>query len=330
MVQTGLVVPDDLYDLPLDVSIDIAQEAERAGFDVLWKGEASGSNAFMLLSSVATVTEEVALGTGIANVYSRSPALLGMSAATLDHLSGGRARLGIGVSTPAIVQNWHACTFDQPLRRARESIEIIRSIVEGGTVEYQGEIFEIGPYSVGLSAIDGDVPIYNAAMSETNRRLTAEFTEGWMPVLTPLSSLRDLASEVRELARQAGREPPTVAPWIPIAVADDHDQAEQLMRGHLAQEMGMGYNRLARKFGYGAAADEAHDRWRAGDRDGAAAAISDRMLSELAVYGSPSECREQLASYVDAGADLLVLWPSFTANRDDIDAVVETFGTFSA
>lgn len=327
MVRTGIVLPDETSGLDTVASVNIARAAESAGIDSLWKGEISGSNALMMLSAVATATEDIGLGTGVVNVYSRAPTLLGTSAATLDRLSDGRAMLGMGVSSPVMVEKWHCGEFERPLRRMRESIEIVRSVVEGGTVDYDGEVFDVGPYSTQVDAVDGEVPIFNAAMSETNRKLTGEFADGWMPVLTPLSSLDDLAADVTTAAEDAGRAPPTVAPWVPVAVAEDPDRAERLARDHLAQEMAMGYNKLAAKFGYGEAADEAFEQWRDGNRDAAAAAISEEMLEDLAVYGTREACHERLAAYADAGADLLIAWPSFTATREEIDALVETMGS---
>ncbi|MFB6170759.1 MAG: LLM class flavin-dependent oxidoreductase [Haloarculaceae archaeon] len=326
MVRTGIVLPDETAGLDTEATVDVARAAEAAGVDSLWKGEISGSNALMLLSAVATATEEIGLGTGVVNVYSRAPTLLGTSAATLDRLSDGRAMLGVGVSSPVMVEQWHCGSFERPLRRMRESIEIVRQVVAGGTVDYDGEVFDVGPYTSQVAAVDGEIPIFNAAMGETNRRLTGEFADGWMPVLTPLSALESLAEDVAEAARAADREPPTAAPWVPVAVADDPARAEELARDHLAQEMAMGYNRLAAKFGYGEAADEAFEAWRAGDREAAAAAITGEMLDDLAVYGTREAVRERLGAYADAGADLLVAWPSFTATREEIDAVVETMG----
>lgn len=326
MVRTGMVLPDETSGLTTEESIEIAQRAEDVGMDSLWKGEISGSNAMMMLSAVATATDEITLGTGVVNVYSRAPTLLGTSTATLDRLSNGRFVLGVGVSSPVMVEEWHCGSFDRPLRRMRESIEIIRSVVAGGTVDYDGEVFDVGPYNTQISAVDGEVTIYNAAMGETNRQLTGEFADGWMPVLTPLSEFDALADHVVDVAADAGRDQPTVAPWVPVAVSDDPDRAEELARDHLAQEMAMGYNRLAAQFGYGDPADEAFEKWRDGDREAAAAAISEAMLEDLAIYGTSEECREGIREFEDAGADLVIAWPTFAADRDELEDVVETVG----
>jgi alkanesulfonate monooxygenase SsuD/methylene tetrahydromethanopterin reductase-like flavin-dependent oxidoreductase (luciferase family) len=121
MAQLGLVVPDELAGFSIDEMVTIAQRAEQRGYHSIWKGETSGTNSFMVLGAIARETEDIRLGTGIANVFSRSPTLLGMSGATLNALSDGRAILGLGVSSPPIVEEWHGQAYERPLRRAREA-----------------------------------------------------------------------------------------------------------------------------------------------------------------------------------------------------------------
>ncbi|MFQ3318545.1 MAG: putative F420-dependent oxidoreductase [Natronomonas sp.] len=325
MAQLGLVVPDELAGFSIDEMVTIAQRAEQRGYHSIWKGETSGTNSFMVLGAIARETEDIRLGTGIANVFSRSPTLLGMSGATLNALSDGRAILGLGVSSPPIVEEWHGQAYERPLRRAREAIEIIRQVLDGDTVEYDGEMFDVGPYSVGFETPSGEVPIFNAAMGERNRQLTGEFADGWMPVFTPLSELGGFATEITSAAADAGRPEPTIAPWVPAAVAEDPSVAKRRVKELLAQEMAMGYNRILATHGYGDSADEAHNRWHDGDREGATDAITDEVVEEFAVYGTPETCREQLAPYYEAGADLPILWPPFTASRGAVEELIDGF-----
>jgi len=147
-------------------------------------------------------------------------------------------------------------------------------------------------------------------------------------VFVPRTHLADQRESVIEAAREAGRDPDavTVVPWAPTAVAADPERAEQLAREHLAQEMAMGYNRVVRKYGHGASADEAHERWRDGDRDAAADAISASMLDEFTIFGTPSDCRREIGNYEAAGADELVLWPPVTATSEDLEYLLEALG----
>jgi F420-dependent oxidoreductase-like protein len=326
MVDVALVVPDELFGFGLDETISIAKRAENAGFHSVWKGEASASSSFTTLGAIARETDEIRLATGIANVYSRSPALLAMEAATLDSLSEGRAILGLGTSSAPLVEGWHGMAFDRPLRRTRETIEVVRQTVETCAVEYDGEVFDLGPYRAHFDTPRDDIPIFNAAMGETNRRLTGEYADGWFPMYVPLRSLSDVAATVTGAAKRTGRDPDdvAVAPRVPVVAADDSADAEQLARECLALELGSGYSEVVERFGYGASAEEIRSLWTSGDRDGAAGAITDEMLAEFAVFGTESECREQLERYHDAGAELLVTSPPITGSRQEIETTVDT------
>jgi len=326
MVKHGLMLPDELYGLTVDDTIHFARRAEEAGFDSVWKGEASWGNGPMTLAAVARETERITVGTGIANVYSRTPALLAMSGATLDSLSNGRTVLGLGVSAPPVVEDFHGLPFERPLRRMRETIEILNQAFESDTVEYEGDVFDIGPYSVGFDVERDGIPIYNAAMGEANCRLTGEFADGWLPAFIPHSELETAQAAIAEGARKADRDPDeiTVAPMVGAAVHDDPEVAADHARRFLAQEMAMGYNRLAERFGFGEAGNTAHDLFRAGDREGAAAAITDEMLEELAIYGTPAQFRADIQRYADAGCDTVVLFPPYSAPKSMLENIIES------
>lgn len=324
MESFAMVLPDDLTGFTIDETVRFARRADEAGVHSLWKGEASGSNGFMYLAAIARATDDVELATGVANVYSRSPTVLAMSAATLDVLSGGRTILGLGVSSPPVVERWHGLDYDRPLRRLRETIEIVDDIVDDGHVDYDGEIFDVGPYSFGLETVRDSIPTYNAALGEANRSLTAEFADGWVPIFLPFSKLEEYVTELSATATAADRDMPTVAPWIPTAVDTDRDHARRRVKELMAHEMAMGYNRLMHQHGFGAEADAAYERWHDGDRDAAAEAISDEMADEFGVYGAAAECHERLDTYRDAGVDVPVLWPAFTASNDEVFGMLDS------
>lgn len=321
MSSVGLVLPDDLGNFTPDETIRFARLADEAGFHSVWKQEASGSNGLMVLAAAARETDDVRIAAGVASVFSRTPSLLGMSAATLDRLSDGRAILGVGVSSRAVVERWHGQAFDRPLRRLRESIEIVRQVLDGH-VDYEGEIFEVGPFSMALDA--GEVPIYNGAGGRQNRRLTAEFCEGWVPGFLPPDHLAELRSVMADDAAAAGRRTPTVAPWVPTAVDEDPDHAERRARELIAHEMAMGYNEGMERYGFREEADRAHERFRAGDREGAADAISPEMADTVAVHGTPEEVRAAYELYLASGADVAVAMPPFTSTSEEVETLVET------
>ncbi|SEH18072.1 Flavin-dependent oxidoreductase, luciferase family (includes alkanesulfonate monooxygenase SsuD and methylene tetrahydromethanopterin reductase) [Natronorubrum sediminis] len=330
MTEFGFVLPDEFSHVPLDQTLEFARRADEAGLHSVWKQEASGTNGVATLAAISQCTSTVRIGTGVASVFSRSPSLLGMSAATLQGLSNGRALLGIGVSSPPLVERWHGCEFDHPLRRLRETIEIVRQVTAGGTVEYHGEVFDVGPYTMALETNE-DVPVFNAAIGDANRALTGEFADGWLPAFLPRSTFSAFVDDVRESARTAGRDPDeiTVAPWIPTAIDDDPDRAERRVRYLLAQEMAMGYNEQLDEHGFGDAPDRAHDLFRDGDREAAVAAISDQMVDELTVSGTESDVRDQFDRYAHGGADLIIAMPSMEASVPELETVVDVLGELS-
>lgn len=328
MPTIAVKVPDDLGNIELQDTIRVAKQAEAAGIHSVWKGETSGTNTFMALSAIAQETETIKLATGIANVFSRSPALLAMSAATLDELSNGRAILGLGTSSDVLIEQWHGMEFTRPLSRVRETTEIVRAFYEDEVIEYDGEVFDIGPYSRSMSVISDSIPIYNAAMGPRNRAFTAAHADGWTPLFLPMSEMSQKIASIRDEARSADRDPSTltVAPWIPFAISDDSERAELLARKFVSQEMAMGYNNLVRKYGFGDEGDEAAELWRDGDREAAAAALPEEMLDEFAIYGTPADCRDDIRQCLDAGVDLPVLIPPFHAEVAETEFMIESVG----
>src|SRR6266704_339042 len=180
--------------VPIDV-MPLVQEAERLGFDSIWSAEAYGSDAVSWLAWVASRTERLGFGTAIMQIPARTPASTAMTAITLDHLSGGRFRLGLGMSGPQVVEGWHGVPYGKPLARTREYVEIVRAILRRDTpVEFEGEYYRIparGPGSTGLGKplrtivhpLRADLPIYLAAIGPKNVALAAEIADGWIPTL---------------------------------------------------------------------------------------------------------------------------------------------------
>lgn len=328
MPSIAVKIPDELGNVELQDTIQVAKQAEAAGIHSVWKGETSGTNTFMALSAIAQETESVKLATGIANVFSRSPVLLAMSAATLDELSNGRAILGLGTSSDTLIEQWHGMEFSRPVSRVRETTEIVRAFYEEDVLEYEGEVFDVGPYSRSMPVESDSIPIYNASMGPRNRAFTAAHADGWTPLFLPRSKMAQEISSIREKAESADRNPSTltVAPWLPFAISEDRERAELLARKFISQEMAMGYNNLVRKYGFGEEGDEAASLWRDGDRESAAAALSEEMLDEFALYGTPAECRADIQQCLDAGVDLPVLIPPFHADVREIKFMIKSVG----
>jgi len=323
-MDVGLLLPD-VSDLDQTA---LAVRAEEQGYDSVWLGELWGTSAPIRLAEIADRTDQVAIATAIVNVFSRTPATLAMTAKSLDTASDGRFVLGVGTSTATAIENLHGMAFDQPVRRAHETIELTKRFLgqddenESGDhrVSYDGEIFQVSDFP----ALDVDVPIYHAALGRANRRVVARLCDGWIPHNVPFSALDDAFAYVADHAEEADRNPDeiAVAPYVPAAVADDPAVARDAIRGHVAYYVGSGEgyrNAVASRFP--TEADQVAEAWQSGDHQAAAGAVTDEMVADLGVAGTRAEARERLHALVE---DTVVERPIITIPRQAADAVAES------
>lgn len=331
MSKLGLRLPDETYGYDVTDVVELSKRAESLGYHSVWVAELQGPNGFMTLGQIAAETTEIGLGTGVVNVYSRTPALIAMSVSTLDQLSGGRTLLGLAASSKVTIEEWHGVAYDRPLRRVRETIEIVRAALANERVEYDGEIFSLENYPRSYDTVRDDVPIFNAALGPTNRRLTGEFADGWLPVHVPRGKFESYVGDVRESAAEAGRDPDdiTVAPYVVACVDEDGAAARDHVRGLLSFYLGAMdyYANVFGEFGFEDEVEAVREAWSAGERDEAAARVPDSLLDEVAIGGTPEEGRERLREYRKLGADLPVVYPP-NAPRDVIETTVEELATY--
>ena len=299
-MSLGVLLPEPLDESPRA----FADRVGSLGYDALWVGELWGRDAFVTLANAARADANLALGTAVANVYSRSPAVLAGAAATLSRRVSAEAevRLGVGPSTEKAVADLHGADYDRPVRRTHEAAELVRAFTSGeGRVDYDGEVFSVADFP----ALDADVPVYAAALGPAARRMTGRVADGWIPHNVPFDRLDAAFEAVTDAAEAAGRDPDgiRVAPYVPAAVADDPDAARDLIRGHLAYYVGNGEGyRRAVATAFPDAADRIAERWRDGDREAARAAVTDAMVDALGAAGAPDEARARLDRIAGIGA----------------------------
>ncbi len=269
MPRVGLALPS-LEDRPFDVLQRIALAAERAGVELLAVPEAWGREAFSILGFLAARTSRIRLATGIVNVYSRSPALIAMAAATLDELSRGRAVLGLGVSGGRVVEGFHGVAMERPLRRLRETTEAVRVLLRRERSGYAGELVRIEPgFALRFASSARAVPIFHASLTPQAIRQCAEVADGWFPFLYDEAALRRDLELVGEGLARAGRERAsfTVAPFVPALVVVDVAAARALVKRHIAfyiRGMGRFYREMLARHGHQAVVRAVGSHWRAG------------------------------------------------------------------
>ena len=291
-----------------------ASLADELDYDTVFVPESWNRDAFTTLGVIAARTKNVRLGPGIVNVFSRTPALIAQSIATLDEACGGRAVLGLGISGPAVIENWHGVPFEGALQRTREVVEIVRLALGGGRVDYSGEMFRLKGFRLGFQPSRSDVPILIASIGPKNNRLTGEIADGWLPIWLPLAGFASALEEVGQVKE--------VAPNIMACVGEDKPALRDMVRPHLAYYVGgMGtfYRNVVSRFGFRDEAEKVHALWQGGRRREAVSAVSDAMIDQLAALGSPDECRHRLDEFRAAGATLPVVVVPRGASRVEIE-----------
>ncbi len=303
---------------------DWGMRAEELGYDSIWMSEAWGPNSPVELASVAPQTEDIRLCTAIVNVYSRTPAVIAMAGATLQRLSDGRAVLGIGPSHPPAVASIHGLEYERPVRRTHEAIELVKALTsESGEVTYEGEIFEVE----GADGLDAPVPVHNAALGEANRRATGRVADGWLPYLLPVSALEDAFETIADTAAAAGRDPDEiqVTPQILAAASDDPAAAKNAIREFVAGYIGPLDNyRNALADWMPESAEAIGEAWAEGGPDAAESAVTDEVVQELGIAGTPEEVREQLAGLLDRSViDSPIMYVPRTASEEMRDRTID-------
>lgn len=309
-----------------DVGDDVrlAREAERLGFASVWAAEAYGSDAATMLAWLAAHTEHVDLGAAVFQIPGRTPALTAMTAASLDALSGGRFRLGLGVSGPQVSEGWHGVRFDDPLGRTREYVDVVRLALDRKQrVSYDGQHVQLplpdGPGKTLMLAVHpvrDRIPIYLASLGPRNLKLTGEIADGWLGMFAAARHLGDSLDRIRAARPGGDLAGFDVAPTVPLVVGDDVAACADRVRPQAALYIGgMGskkvnfYRDLAARMGYAAAAEQVQQRFLARDYAGAAAALPHDLLDETSLLGDEARLADRMSAYAAAGVTTLRLLP---------------------
>ena len=308
---------------------DVAERAAELGYDRAWFPETWGRDAPTVLAAIADRTDDIGIGTSIVNTYSRSPALVGQTAATLQEHSGGRFRLGIGPSGPAVVQGWHGRDFERPLRRTREYVEVLRRVLSGEQVDYDGDTVQTRGFRLRQDPPAPAPPIDVTGMGPKAVELAGRFADGWHALMFTEDGLRDRLDDLRRGADLGDRDADDVRTTLvlPCCALPDGDAARDLARQHLAFYVGgMGdfYRDALARQGHEAAAHDVHDAWQAGDRERATGLVDDGLLDALAAAGTPAEVRERLDEFAAVeGVDAIAVSFPRAADSPVIDATLE-------
>ncbi len=297
----------------------LAQEAERLGYDSVWTAEAYGSDAITPLAWIAAQTSRIKLGTGILQLSARTPACAAMTAMTLDHLSGGRLQIGIGVSGPQVVEGWYGQPFPKPLGRTREWISLFRKMIERKEpVVFDGEHYQLPlrggsglgkPLKLINKPLRPHIPLFLGAESPKNIQMATELCDGWLPLW--YSPYRP---EVYSEALKSAPDNFEIICPVTVSVNDDLVAALQPIKYMLAFYIGgMGargqnfHANLVRRFGFEKEVDRIQDLFFEGKRDEAAAAVPDAFADEISLCGTKERIRDRLAAWKESRVTTLLI-----------------------
>ncbi|WP_340100543.1 LLM class flavin-dependent oxidoreductase [Salinibaculum salinum] len=323
----------NVSDLEYDLMRDYAMRAEDQNLDSVWVGETWGWEAFTLLGELSQLTEKITLGTGIVPVYTRSPALLGQAAATVAESTEGRFAMGLGTSGPAVIENWHGEDFERPIGYTAETIDVIRQVLSGDTVSHDGKSFELDGFRFRAQRQTRDVPIYVGALGKSNVRMSGAVADGWMPIFVPQTRIEELYDEFVDSAEQRERNPDalSVAPNTVAAISEDGEKARQAVRHHIAfyiGAMGEFYHRTLSDAGFGENANAIRDAWHEEGPEAAADTISDEVLEQTTVAGTPQQAHEQLEAFENTPADEIHLFFPRSAEAELMESTIDHLGTY--
>jgi coenzyme F420-dependent oxidoreductase len=312
-----------------DAFVESAITAEKLGFGHAWLPETWGRDAVSLLSAMAERTTDIGLGASILNTYSRSPALLGQTAVTLQELSDGRFRLGVGPSGPIVIENWHGRDYGNPLRHTRETVEIVRHVLSGETVDYDGEVYQLSGFRLRCDPPAPRPPVDAAGIGPKSVELVGRFADGWHATMFTMDGLRERLADLKRGADLADRSVDDVRVMVSptVCALPDGERARDLARGHIAfyvAAMGDFYRNALADQGHPETAEAITAAWQDGERDRAKAAIDDDLLDSMAVAGTPEHARDRLRAWAGIdGVDAVSV--SFPRGTDESE-IEETMG----
>ncbi|MFI5420897.1 MAG: LLM class flavin-dependent oxidoreductase [Nitrososphaerales archaeon] len=293
----------------IEATREICIAADRLGFQYLWITEAWGLEALTTTGYLLGLSNQIKIGAGVLNVYSRSAALIGMACATLDQISAGRFLLGLGTSGRTLVEHWHGVKFESPNIRVREYMEVIRRVLRGENVEFDGEAMKLSGFKL-YSKPSKEQEIYLGAMGDRNLRLAGEICEGAIVTMYPLSKLHHASELVN--GKSNGRKK-KIFSYLQLRVTANADEIEKARRevakniAFYVASMGTYYAKNLAKLGFASEVKKITEAHSAGGSKRATEEVDDALIDELSVIGSLAEIKEKLCKIPDTVIPVFVV-----------------------
>ena len=271
--------------------------------DSVWIPETWGMEAISILATISQTVKNSKIGSSIINIYSRTPSLIAMGAATLDTLSNGRLILGLGTSSESIVQEWHGVEFNSPVQRMREYVEIIRLIMTGNKVNYDGKLFHLKNFTLLVKPSRKHIPIYLAAINPKMVELTWEIADGVIFYLRPISELQ------KTIQKMQLKKKIDVSSQFITCMSENEEEAIDRAKKTLAFYVSVGkiYREFLAKNGFAKETMEIYYEYKKSGFHTNHNLVSTNMLDSLTICGTPKKCKKKLDEFVKAGVSLPII-----------------------
>jgi coenzyme F420-dependent oxidoreductase len=314
----------------LDALVGMGERAEALGFDRVWVPETWGRDAVTVLATLAERTVSIGISNTVFPVSSRSPAVVGQTAATLQEASDGRYRLGLGTSSPAVVRNWHGMAFEPALRRLREYIEIVSLVMTGDVVDYDGEVFDLSGFRLRCDPPTSPPSIDAATIGPKAVELTGRFADGWQAVAHTPEGFQDRLTDLERGVELRDRSLDDIRVMLTktCCVLPDGERAKELAAQHIGTYVGgMGtyYREALARAGYEDLATAIYDAWQADDRELAKELVKNELL-QYTVVGTPDNTAARLDQLHNDDIDAICLVPPRGCTTDEFNQSMALVG----
>jgi F420-dependent oxidoreductase-like protein len=315
----------------------LTQHAEALGFAVVWASEAYGSDSPTVLAWIAAQTSTIDVGSAVMQIPARTPAATAMTAASLDVLTGGRFRLGLGVSGPQVSEGWHGVRFDKPLARTREYIEVVRRALSRSTVTFQGEHYQLPlpdgagkPLKLTIAPVSEHIPIYLAAVGPKNLELAGELADGWLAIFYAPHFAPELCERIQSGRTRVGKtlDGFDIVPSVPLVVGADPRMCADQVRGYAALYIGgMGsremnfYNALAVRMGFEETAAMVQDLFLSQRHRDAMAAVPFDFIDQTSLLGDRDRIADGFQLLAASGVTTCALVPYGGSVEEKLNAL---------
>jgi 5,10-methylenetetrahydromethanopterin reductase len=301
---------------------------DRKNVDSLWVPESWGREAFASLGALSQITKKVNLGTSIVGVYTRTPAAIAMAATTLDVLSNNRTILGLGVSTPSLVEDWHGTKFERPICRMREYIECLRLMMKGEKVYYSGTFFNVKNFKLSYKPKRQKIPIFVAAVNKHMISLACDLADGILLYLRPIEELRKTVSLIKSRTRKKHKDFEIASVFIGAVSNKEPEKARERAAKTLAFYIAVGkyYNRFLSDNGFQIDVEQITSEYHRNGLDIASKFVSDKMLNSVTVSGNSEQCIRSLGKFLSAGISLPIIQVNPVGNTES--SIREMLSTF--